>query len=140
MKAIICGSRDFNDQDLMLRALTTQFEHDPNLIIGHGAARGADSIADAVATVLGIPIVRFHANWKRDGKAAGPLRNRTMYDTFKPNYVLAFSTHFETSRGTRHMAAYALSQGCPVVLIERGTGGMTFSRDLTLEDVAGVMI
>ena len=139
MKAIVCGSRDYNDQDAVLQVLTTQFKHDPDLVIAHGGAKGADSIADSVARTLGIPIMRFQANWQRDGKAAGPIRNKTMFHVFQPDYVLAFSGHFETSRGTRHMAAYALSRNCQVTLIER-TGGMVFSRDLSLDDVSGVRL
>jgi len=44
-------------------------------ICSGGCEQGADNFAERFARKYGIPIVIFHADWDKHGKAAGPIRN-----------------------------------------------------------------
>jgi len=44
-------------------------------IVSGGCPKGGDAFAEKIAKNYGIPILIFHANWKRFGKAAGFVRN-----------------------------------------------------------------
>ena len=49
----------------------------------------ADSVADDWAETR-VAVVRFPANWNAHGRAAGPLRNEHMVQTFRPtHYIVA---------------------------------------------------
>lgn len=110
MKVLVTGSRDWTDR----RAIEGGFDLvEPTLVI-HGDAKGADWIADTVAVTRGIDRVKFPANWNGRGKAAGPIRNRLMFDLLQPEVVLAFP--LPQSRGTIDMMEYARSQGCAVLV------------------------
>lgn len=43
-----------------------------------GGASGADSFGESIARSLGIPSRRFLPDWKKYGRAAGPIRNAEM--------------------------------------------------------------
>lgn len=73
---IITGSRNWTDRETIVRALG-KFAPDSTLVI-HGAARGADTVAAAVAAELGFAVRAFPADWKRHGRKAGPIRNGNM--------------------------------------------------------------
>lgn len=111
MKVLVTGSRDWNDREAITRGIRLM---QPTLVI-HGDAQGADWIADAVAASDGIARAKFPANWNGEGKAAGPKRNRMMFDITKPDVVLAFP--LPQSVGTLDMMAYARSHGCPVLVV-----------------------
>lgn len=98
--------------------------HDIDEVI-HGAARGIDSIAAAVATLNVLPVHRFPADWKAHGKAAGPIRNAEMLrylqrrmDNGDEGIVLAFHPGLGQSRGTRNMVEQAQRAGIPVVIYD----------------------
>lgn len=115
MRVLVCGGRDFADDALLVQALDMLHQHcGPVTHLIHGAARGADSIAAAWAQhgqlADDIKVVAFPANWKRDGKAAGPIRNERMLREGKPDRVVAFPG----GRGTAHMTSLAEAQGVPV--------------------------
>jgi hypothetical protein len=74
--------------------------------LAHGAAEGADTWADKWARSRDVRVMRFPANWKKHGNAAGPLRNEWMFDTFKPDLVVAFPG----GAGTKHMINYAMNK------------------------------
>jgi hypothetical protein len=92
----------------------------PTLVI-HGGARGVDSMAGAAAAQLKIPIRVFPADWKKNGKAAGPIRNQQMLDEGKPDLVLAFWDG--KSRGTEHMIGLAKKAGILCRVVQRGPSG-----------------
>jgi hypothetical protein len=77
-------------------------QHCAPITIIEGEARGADSIAREEALALGYEVLRFPANWRQHGKAAGMIRNRQMLVEGKPNLVYAFPTSVN-SIGTRNM-------------------------------------
>ena len=113
VKVLVTGSRNWVDRQTITDALRAAGAE----IVIHGDAQGADWIADAVAQSENMTRVRFPANWGRHGKAAGPIRNRFMFDTVRPDLVLAFP--MKGSIGTWDMVKYAESKGCPVIVDER---------------------
>jgi hypothetical protein len=130
MKILACGSRDWCN----VLTIRNAFESFPlGTLIVHGGARGADTIIDKVARVLGFTVRVYPADWAKDGKAAGPIRNSRMLSEEHPDKdgvnidrCLAFSTHVETSKGTLDMVRKAHGKGIPVV-VYNGTLVTTFA-------------
>ena len=111
-RVLVCGSRDWTDQALIARGLP---DYGPAVIV-HGAARGADRLAGRVARALGWPVEEHPADWKRDGKSAGPKRNLAMLATH-PALVIAFTTIAGGTPGTRHTLTNAYRRGIRVVIV-----------------------
>src|SRR5690606_23679369 len=84
----------------------------PNVII-HGAASGADTLAELWAEKMALGRHRFPAQWDKYGKAAGPIRNQAMIDKGKPQFVIAFPG----GRGTADMIRRAREAGIDVAEI-----------------------
>lgn len=105
MKVLICGSRDWLWAEPIERELR---KLPPRSIIVHGAAPGADSLADSLAKQLGFEVRPYPADWTAHGRSAGPIRNANMlkreHTPEEPiDLVLAFSKDFVRSQGTRDM-------------------------------------
>lgn len=111
-KVLVCGGRDFTDKSLLYNVLD---KVQPKYII-HGGARGADYLGGCYARDKGIPYQVYPANWDRDRKAAGPIRNQRMLDDGKPTMVVAFPG----GHGTAHMVSIALKAGVPVLKATEG--------------------
>ena len=116
MRLLVCGGRDFSDADLLHRCIketSTLCNFDPysceELTIIHGGASGADALAGVYAKRNGIPCEVYPANWKKYGRAAGPIRNKQMIEEGKPDYVLALYG----GTGTLNMVKQAISAGIP---------------------------
>lgn len=106
-RVIVCGGRDYNDWRMLSDALDA-------LEIGslaHGAARGADRLAEHWAYLRGVPYYAYPARWDRDGRSAGVRRNQLMLELFKPHLVVAFPG----GRGTADMVQRARAANVPVV-------------------------
>lgn len=76
----------------------------PTMLV-HGGARGADRWAGIWADKRGYKCEVVHADWKRHGKGAGPIRNQAMLDKYKPSYAV----QFPGGRGTADMV-YRLNE------------------------------
>ncbi|MCU0646688.1 MAG: DUF2493 domain-containing protein [Gemmatimonadaceae bacterium] len=74
----------------------------PDEII-HGACRGVDQHAAAFAEAYGIPCRAFPADWRKDGKGAGPRRNARMAQ--EATHALVIHTG---SRGSKDMVRQAV--------------------------------
>jgi hypothetical protein len=74
-----------------------------NFIVVSGTARGPDTIGADVAEEMGWPVHEYPAEWDRNGRGAGYIRNRVM--ARNAEYLLAF--HDGTSRGTFNMIGEA---------------------------------
>lgn len=111
-KVLVCGGRDYQNRDILFRFLDAANADRPIGLIIHGAARGADSLAQAWADDRGVCCLQFPADWKMDGKAAGPIRNRRML-LEGPDLVLAFPG----GNGTADMKKQARKMGVPTVSI-----------------------
>jgi hypothetical protein len=112
MRVLVCGSRHFNDYELLERTLS---EIEITEVI-EGEARGADTFSRIYAERHGIPVLRFPAEWDKYGKAAGPIRNSQMLTEGKPQLVVAFLG--PNSRGTQNMINQAKKANIPVKVIE----------------------
>ena len=113
---IICGGRDFTDSDMFNSAMfeIIAMRGCPSKVI-HGAASGADDLADKWAKRMGIAAFPTPAMWASQGKAAGPIRNQKMLDAYHPNAVIAFPG----GSGTADMVRRGRSrEGCDVIEIQ----------------------
>lgn len=125
-RILITGSRDWRRPDIIRAALVA---HGPGVVV-HGAARGADTLAALVAKLLKWPAEPHAADWKRDGKRAGHLRNARMV-ALGADVCLAFPG--PDSIGTWDCVHRARAAGIPVhIFTEDELGHMTF----TLEQLA----
>lgn len=101
MKTIIAGSRDFCDQELLF-AECDKLQPQPTFVLS-GTAAGADSLGELWAKARGIQVLRYPADWKRYGKAAGYKRNEVMANNAER--LIAFWDG--ASHGTRNMIQLA---------------------------------
>lgn len=95
MRILVCGGRHYNDRDNVHNTLCDlNAKRGPITCIIHGAATGVDHEgmiwAQMMATVQKITQAPFAADWRKHGRAAGPLRNQRMLDEGKPDLVVAF--------------------------------------------------
>ena len=110
MRILVCGGRDYADTCALAEALDAIGRETAITHLIHGAARGADSLAAAWAKGRGIPAPAFPADWRKDGRAAGFLRNAAMLRDGRPDLVVAFPG----GKGTAHMVKLARAAGVPV--------------------------
>jgi|ERR1019366_1367921 hypothetical protein len=120
MRVLVCGDRNWNDDDAIRRELNRVLADyvGESVIVIEGEARGADSIGRVVAEDLGIDVKKFPADWEKYGNAAGPIRNQQMLDEGKPTYVLAFHNDITHSKGTADMVLRARKAGIPVKVVK----------------------
>lgn len=90
MRVLVCGGRYFEDRTAVFAALDAIHAITPIGVIIEGGARGADRLAGSWARVREVSHWKVPANWKRDGNAAGMLRNGRMLEMCAPDVVLAF--------------------------------------------------
>ncbi len=75
-----------------------------------GCAKGVDELGERHARETGRPIAKFPADWKKYGRAAGPIRNNEM-----ARYADALIAVWDgKSRGTEHMIESAESKNLKV--------------------------
>src|SRR5690554_7371831 len=78
MKLIIAGSREgFEIADVFVAMEESGFKNRVTEVVS-GTARGVDRLGEAWAKANYIPIRRFPADWDKNGRAAGHIRNREM--------------------------------------------------------------
>ena len=119
---IICGSRHFDDYELLRRIVDKALEFygkgkDVEIISGH--CSGADGLGEKYAKEHNLDLSIFRANWSQYGKSAGPIRNKQMIDYIKDfahNLVIAFVS--PTSTGTMNTIQLAKKAGIDVVTCE----------------------
>ena len=106
-RVIVCGCRDFCNQDFCFRILDEILGEydDPEIVSGH--AKGADACGEAYARLRSLPLKVFPAEWDKYGRAAGPIRNKQMllYALEAKPLVIAFWDGL--SRGTKNMISQA---------------------------------
>ena len=108
MKVIIAGTRTVAEMRYLHRVLvTTEL---PITTILTGGARGVDTLALRYAKQHGIPCEVYPADWETHGRAAGPIRNRTMAQHGEALIALWDGC----SAGTRNMIETMRGYGKPV--------------------------
>lgn len=81
MKLIIAGSRSIRIPTKEVNEYVRNWERAFGRLVTSvmtGGAEGVDACGSAWARERFIPVRVYHADWKRYGRAAGPLRNRQM--------------------------------------------------------------
>lgn len=123
MRVLVCGSRHFDDWELMSNHLYEAYINNSDLTedgkvdftIIEGGAKGADFLGRVWAKHKMLPFIEYHADWKQYGPKAGPIRNQQMLDEGKPDLVIAFL--FPNSRGTKDMISRAEKAGIKTKVI-----------------------
>lgn len=113
MKIIVCGSRDWTDEEKIRQRLAILPK---DCIIIEGECRGADMTARDIAKSLGLEVLPFPADWTTYGDSAGPRRNIQMLAQ-DPDLVIAFHDDVNSSKGTKHMIKIAKAKGVPIEII-----------------------
>ena len=119
-KIIIAGGRDFNDYTLLAKVCNEAIPRmagDNTPVIISGGAAGADSLGEQYAQENGIAIERHPADWKKHGKAAGPIRNAEMAAC--ADFLIAFWDG--KSRGTQNMMMNAVKKDIPCIVVTYNT-------------------
>lgn len=122
-RVLVCGGRDYSCREQLFAVLDHAHAANPILVLIHGAARGADMLADAWARNRGVAVNLFPADWETHGKAAGPMRNRRMLAEGLPDIVIAF----KGGRGTADMVRLARNAGIPVATVRAPNGTLAAS-------------
>lgn len=117
MKLIIAGCRDCHSSSHFTQAIIGALKQpgfgylsDITEVVTGGAS-GVDAMGKRWAKVtLEIPHKEFQADWKANGKSAGPIRNRQMAE-----YADALIAIWDgKSRGTKNMIEEATKRGLKV--------------------------
>lgn len=105
-RTVICKSRDFSDYHVAMEYIFECLEKEGNpseIVVLSGGCRGSDSLGEFFAKKYGYTVEKHNANWKKYGRAAGPIRNREM--AMRADIVICFWDG--NSRGTKTMIDYA---------------------------------
>ena len=111
-RVIIAGCRDFDDYGMLCKhcdRILSQKVATHQIVIISGAARGADTLGERYAHERGYAVEKYPADWNRDGKAAGPIRNAQMAKV--ADALIAFWDG--NSRGTQNMIDLARLKPLP---------------------------
>ena len=114
-RILVTGYRHWKDPAVIYKALTTHIADSPfgtnHVTIVHKNSGGADRTAEKYAVDFSIRSERHVANWRKYGKAAGPLRNQEMVDA-GADICLAFLDPL--SVGTKDCLQRAAVAGIPI--------------------------
>ena len=124
MKILICGGRNYDPAMVIIKLSKDNFleniirdefdlaweDYKNDITIIQGGAKGADLGGKQFADYFGFNIEEYKADWKKYGKAAGPIRNKQMIDEGKPDLVIAFPG----GSGTMNMIKQAKDAYIPV--------------------------
>jgi hypothetical protein len=109
-RILVCGGRNFCDV-AFVRAHLDRLHREVLIgVVIEGDAPGVDRIAGYWARRNRIDNLKFKADWRAHGRAAGPLRNARMIAEGRPELVVAFPG----GRGTADMTARARAAGIDV--------------------------
>lgn len=131
MRVLVTGDREWDDPVAISMALNGLLKAALNdwdvLIVISGNARGADRMAEAwyggnEDGEHAIHEAVFHeiypADWKKNGRAAGPIRNQQMLDT-GVDICIAFHNTLSMSKGTQDMVKRCVKADVPVYNVRK---------------------
>ncbi len=108
-RIIIAGGRDFNNYDALKehvdRCINNVREQYGmiEIVIVSGRAKGTDILGERYAREKGYKVKEFSADWQKNKKAAGPIRNKQMAE-----YADALIAFWDgKSKGTKNMIEQA---------------------------------
>jgi hypothetical protein len=90
MKLGIVGCLDFADYEKLCSEVDSFLEEigEPCLAVVSGGAKGADTLGRKYAEEHGLEMIEHLPEWKKYGRAAGPIRNKLIVDD--ADAVIAF--------------------------------------------------
>lgn len=114
-KVIVAGCRDFADYELLKEKCDfyLQKQKPEDIVIVSGHASGADALGERYAHERGLQLETFPADWKANGRAAGPIRNAKMASV--AHTLIAFWNG--KSRGTKNMIDTAKKHNLQVAVV-----------------------
>jgi hypothetical protein len=116
MRILVCGGREWSNYTMtsgVLDGFRQQYhEKGQPIVIVQGGAIGADFLGKRYAEQYNIPCEEFKAEWKKYGRAAGPIRNSAMLETLVPGADVVVA--FPGGRGTNDTVTKALKLGIRV--------------------------
>ena len=119
MRIIVCGGRNYGqdkyERDYIRDILLKFHEFNKVTEVITGGAAGVDIVALNWAKDNNLKWKRCPAQWKKYGRAAGPIRNRQILLDHKPDHVIAFPGGV----GTEDMRHKAFVADVPVTIIEK---------------------
>jgi hypothetical protein len=121
-RILICDSRTWTNRKLVEDTITNIKGYSDITFI-HGGASGADNICSRVCKDNNIKQEVYIPNWKKYGKAAGPIRNQEMLNT-GVDLVIAFchgsivNGEFTPSKGTNDTITRAKSMDIKINIIK----------------------
>lgn len=120
-KILCCGDREWEDGRLItILLMVFKHAHKGDIVIVQGEARGADILSKKAAKSLQLEHRDYPARWDLYGRGAGPIRNKYQFDQEQPDLTIAFHDNIVESKGTLNMINYAVSQGCPTIVVFHG--------------------
>ncbi len=105
-RIVIAGTRNFNNYCIAKEYITQCIKSentDDSITILSGGCKGADKLGERYAAEHRYTLEIYKADWKRYGKAAGPIRNQKM--ARDADIVICFWNG--KSRGTKSMIDFA---------------------------------
>jgi hypothetical protein len=122
VKIIVCGSRyarpEAERRIAQILDWLAEEVPGPHAVI-EGDAPGIDRLSGRVARSRGWEVITMPAEWSKNGRAAGPIRNQQMLDEHRTvNAVVAFPAmpiNYDRS-GTMDMVKRALNAGIPALV------------------------
>jgi len=113
-RVLVCGGRLYGNYQYLFGFLDCFHASVGITHLMQGGATGADFHAGQWAKLRHVSMTEFKADWKKHGKVAGPIRNRTMVDKGMPDVIIAFPGGI----GTADIITYARSKNVPVIRAE----------------------
>lgn len=117
IKIIIAGSRNFEHYTLLkfkCDAILKELKAEHEIQIVSGTAKGADQLGERYARENHYICKRFEADWDKNGKSAGFIRNEEMAKY--SDYLIAFWDG--KSNGTKNMIAVASRYNLKIRIIK----------------------
>lgn len=111
MRTIIAGSRTCTDYGKIIEAIR-DCGWKPTVVIS-GAAKGADRLGELWARNHGVKLERFPADWDKNKKSAGHIRNVKMSEVAEALIALWNGQ----SSGTKDMIEIAQKKGLKVYVL-----------------------
>jgi hypothetical protein len=123
---VVIGSRDWNNAYLIKTVFDSlSWATSPNTFVLDGGAAGADTLCRSYAGIKGLKTQTIPAEWRKYGKRAGYIRNKTLIDS-SPDIVLAFRRNM--SAGTTMTIKLAMEAHIPILILDiDGHGQLSMS-------------